>query len=532
MRLKLILSAVLVVLLGVVLHIATVRGLPGNMGDTTKLGSLIREASPFESSHERAPYAEMIAIKDNHTIQLTKDLANFGSPDIGFKGTKYFSFFPSGVSASILPGYLLGSRFNLGQVSAYLTMGLFTTIAMLFIFLICRDVFELPLWAAIIAPLTYAFGTTAWSYSVTIYQHAPAAALAMASFYSVWRYRQKGRKQFVWAAAVWFIYGISLFFDYPNALLLLPFMVYFLISSLSVSMVKRRKKVLRISMNSAILRAMPVFIALILYHGYHNAHFLGGWKQIGNNLQRYTVKTAEQIRQEKVDAKKRLERENATKRELAEKAGGGITKALSEDKVPVNAQILLVGVDKGLFLFSPIMLLALLGIITLRKKPIVEKSILLAFIIANVFVYSSFGDPYGGWAYGPRYLIPSMAGFSIFIAIGLTQPKLQILRKLTFVILFGVSSAIALAGALTTNLVPPKVEADFLKLKYYNFTHAFDLLHKNVSTSFVYNQYFASRISLMQYAEAIWMTLYVLVVAVVFIVPLMSRETPVKEANK
>lgn len=530
MSLKLLLSAVFILALGLVVHAATVRGLPGNLSQPSQFRGLAREASPFESSHERAPYAEMLSVLQRGTIQLSKPFADFGSPDIGFDGKRYFSFFPSGVSASLIPGYVLGSKFALGQVGAYYTMGIFTTLTMIFIFLICRQVFSLPTWASLVAPITFGFGTTAWSYSVTIYQHAPAAFFAMAMFYSTWQYSQKTRKQILWAAAIWFIFGISLFFDYPNALLLLPFMVYFLLSSLTVSMVKRKKKVLRISLNSAILRTLPIFIVLIIWHGWHNQHFLGHYTQIGNNLPRYTIKTAAQLKQEKVDVSKQKEADDSKRLEKHEKATGGIARALTEDKVPRNVQILLVGVDKGLFLFSPVMIVALLGVITLRKKPIMEKSILLAFILTNVLIYSSFGDPYGGWAFGPRYLIPAMAALSVFIAIGLTEKRLQIIRKIVFTVLFGVSSAIALAGAITTNLVPPKVEADFLKLNYYNFARNFDILSRDVSTSYVYNTYFKSHISLIAYAEYLWLTLFVIMVGLVFIVPLFSSKDTKKEA--
>lgn len=530
MKLKLLLSAVFILVLGLVVQAATVRGLPGNLSKPSELGGLSREATPFESSHERAPYAEMLSILQRGTIQLSKPLADFGSPDIGHDGNRYFSFFPSGVSASLIPGYLLGSKFNMGQVGAYYTIGVFTALAMVFIFLICRQIFDLPTWASLAAPITYAFGTTAWSYSVTIYQHAPAAFFAMAIFYFAWRYKQHTRKQFFWASAVWFIYGISLFFDYPNALVLLPFMVYFALSSLSFSMVKRKKKVLRISLNSAILRAMPVFIALVIWHGWHNAHFLGSFKTIGNNLPRYVIKTEAQLKAEKTDAKKAKEAADQKKSELAEKKAGGITKALSEDKVPRNILILLMGIDKGLFLFSPVLIMGILGIITLRKKQAMEKSILLAFIIADILIYSSFGDPYGGWAYGPRYLVPAMAGLSIFTVIGLAGHRLQILRKIAFILLFGISSAIAVAGAITTNLVPPKVEADFLKLNYYNFEHAFDLLTRNISTSYVYNTYFKS-VPLTQYAEYLWLSIYAIMVFVIFIVPLFSPK-PVRKEGK
>ena len=65
----------------------------------------------------------------------------------------------------------------------------------------------------------------------------------------------------------------------------------------------------------------------------------------------------------------------------------------------------------------------------------------------------------------PKFLI----GQTIFVAIWISREKFGVVRRMIFFILFAASSAIALAGPLTTNLIPPKVEADYLKIPFYNF---------------------------------------------------------------
>ena len=498
------------VIIGLLFFSATIRGVPGNLENVAQLGPLTVPGGPFESSHERAPYAEMLAIKNRGTIELGKDLADFGAPDVGYEGNSYYSFFPSGVPVVTLAGYSLGSPMGLGQVSAFFMMSIISIITMVTIFLICRDMFTLPIWASMAAAILFAFGTPAWSYSITIYQHAVAACFSMLMFYFTWQYRKRGKYHFVWASLVWSLYGFSLFFDYPNAVLLLPNMLYLLLSSFRVRRYHEGQRV-AFSFNFAIVTSMIFFVLIAGYLGYHNTTYFGSWHSIANNLTRYTPGTEVQI---------------ADTTPLVHLSRVG--KALTEELFPTGVGILLFGIDKGLFFFSPVLLMAVLGYLTLwDKRRSMELGVLATLPAFNLFVYASFGDPYGGWAFGPRYLVPAMAPLSILAVLGLMGKRLQVIRRLVFVLLFVVSSAIAAAGALTSNLIPPKVEADYLKIPYYNFLRNFDLIFENQSASFLYNTTFHTTLSLEQYALILWGTLIVIMFGLVLVTPLIFRRKTV-----
>ena len=64
---------------------------------------------------------------------------------------------------------------------------------------IARQVFRLPLWAALSAVIIFAFGCTAWSYAITLYQHPVTVFFMLSGFYAVWRFSQGGRLGWLWA---------------------------------------------------------------------------------------------------------------------------------------------------------------------------------------------------------------------------------------------------------------------------------------------------------------------------------------------
>jgi hypothetical protein len=156
--------------------------------------------------------------------------------------------------------------------------------------------------------------------------------------------------------------------------------------------------------------------------------------------------------------------------------------------------------------------------------------ILLGVIGANLFVYSSFGDPWGGWAFGPRYLIVSMSVLSIFVAYWLNNDHFRIFRKLAFLILFVVSSAIGLVGALTTNQIPPKVEADYLKMGY-NYLLNFRYMFNGISSSYMYKEYFSQIMTLPNYYLMIWGTIIFIICIIIFVLPVISKGNGNKNPN-
>ena len=70
--------------------------------------------------------------------------------------------------------------------------------------------------------------------------------------------------------------------------------------------------------------------------------------------------------------------------------------------------------------------------------------------------------------------------------------------KTAVFLLIALSCAIALLGALTTGLTPPKVEADFLRIKY-GLPYNYEFLAQNQSSSFLYNNFLSGRVTLNGY---------------------------------
>src|SRR5258708_24519340 len=125
-------------------------------------------------------------------------------------------------------------------------------------------------------------------------------------------------------------------------------MFYFLFSSFDF---KKSADKLSIQFRVTILITFIVFIALAALHLYYNQSLYGSWKKIGqsSNFQRYRIGDYEQLIQKRADFQ----------------AAPTVTTSdqiFKEDLIINGGFTLLFGPDKGIFLFSPILLLGLFGI--------------------------------------------------------------------------------------------------------------------------------------------------------------------------
>jgi len=503
-------AVIFIILIGLGLYTATIRGVYGNPQPETIKAELEGPAKPFELSPERGRFAHVMALSQTGQYALTDKLGDFVSPDVGYYGGKFFSFFAPGISYMALPFYNFGAQYNLAQVAAFSLISLAAIGSLIFVFLICRNVLKLPVSASILAVLIFGFGSTAWSYSITLYQHLLTVFFSLSGFYAIWKFKQSGAWGWPYMAWAWLAYALAIFIDYPNALLLLPVMIYALVVSFNVS--KDDQKV-RVKFRPAIVLTFVVFLFITGLHFYHNQTYFGSWKRLSGSLVGIKV-----LQTKNLIGKEPAEIDRAIADDAAKKAN--VVKVFSEEKIPNSPGTLLFSKDRGLFFYAPIFIFAILGLLlALKKSRNLEIGILLGLVGANLFLYSSWGDPWGGWAYGPRYLIPSMAILSMFIAYWLAnQQKWVWLKKFLVFILLAYSSAVALLGALTTNAVPPRVEADYLHLKY-NFFYNLDLLKSNTSGSFIYNTYFKAHYTLYEYGLVIYTFLMLIFLIVLFILP-------------
>ena len=120
----------------------------------------------------------------------------------------------------------------------------------------------------------------------------------------------------------------------------------------------------------------------------------------------------------------------------------------------------------------------------------------ISFVIIS---YAMFGDPWGGWSFGPRYLIPASALTCAFIGYAIQRYGRKIIFGLIFLALLIPSVYLSYLGALTTNAIPPKQEAEHLVTPIpYTPKYNRQFVKKNLSSSLVYNLFLTSFISVNQ----------------------------------
>lgn len=494
-----------IVVVGAVFYTLTLRGVYGNPDQNAIKNNLDRATKPFELSPERGRYALVASLAENHSFALSQTLADAVYPDVGYYQGRFYTYFVPGISLLALPFYMIGAHYNLAQVFSFSVIPIITILTLIFLFKIAYDIFKLPLWMSLFAPFVFAFASTSWSYAITLYQHQVTTFFIISSFYAVWKYKQKTAWSSLWAILVWFNYGYAIFIDYPNVILMLPIIIYFLITSFEKI---QQNGVIKVSFRLAFVYSSLFFILLTIMHGYYNYTQFGDWKRLSGSLLGYKA-IKEQHLFETANTKKIAQFENA-KQPL---------NFFKEDLLPNGMYTLIASTDRGILFYSPIFLLALLGIFSTLSKLNLETGVLISIILVNFCVYASFGDPWGGWAFGPRYLIPSMAVLSLFVVLWLSNIKFTIHSKILAFFYFIYSSAIALLGALTSNAVPPKIEADYLGMKY-NFLLNVDYLKSQQSGSFIYNNFLSHTISLTEYFFIIHAGITIIVFIILFILPL------------
>ena len=164
----------------------------------------------------------------------------------------------------------------------------------------------------------------------------------------------------------------------------------------------------------------------------------------------------------------------------------------------------LISPDRGVIFYSPVLLLGLIGLATAQSKKSKFIPVLVSVALVNFVLYSMWGDPYGGWAFGSRYLIPAYAIICIFLSFALTRFSKSILFIVVFSILATYSIGVNTLGAITTSQNPPKVEAIPLsqlsgREEKYTYERNFDYLIGNKSKSFLWRTWFSKYLNSVEY---------------------------------
>ncbi len=491
-----ILLGLLAVFIFVVL-IVSIRGFLGNPTAKTLSTPYWKENGPLELSPERGRFALTYSLVENHSFVFSNDIGKFAEPDVAVSRGRYVSLFAPLVSFMAAPGYIIGRYFGASQFGAFSIIAifaLFNTILLIQIGIILGA----NKWASAIASTVFIFGTPAFAYAVNLYQHHISTFLILASIYALLKFKK------VWGVMIAFLFcAAAIPLDYPNLFFMFPIGVYALGRIISFEQL-RNKISIKISL-TRFLTLLVMILPIIFFLWFNNASY-GNPFQLSGTLQ--SVKD--------IQGTKNLESAEAAKT-LAANAKKKTVFALFQTRNMVNGfYIHTVSPDRGVIYYAPVILFGIVGFLLALKKKVQMVPLLGAIVGANVLLYSMWGDPWGGWAFGSRYLIPSYAILSIFVALLLTYWNKKVWVLVVFIFIAFYSIAVNTLGAITTSAMPPQVEVLELEkvshmVQKYTYAKNWDFLLLGHSKSFAYQTFFKSYITPLYFYEILVVSIFAVV---------------------
>lgn len=477
--------------------ILSLRGIVGNPTSATINETRWHEAGPFELSPERGRFALALSLAENRSFSFSTPIARFATPDLGYWKGEFVSLFAPGVSFVIIPGLILGSLFNVGQVGVYTTIAFFALCNTMLVSNIARKLGASRV-AATMASTAFILGTPAFAYGVSLYQHHISLFLLLCCVYILMSYRSV--KSLV---VVWFMIAFSLSVDYPNFFMMIPIVLY-AVARCADKLIEKDKLIVRINPIFCLAVIGAVFPILLFlgsnYLSYGNPTQLAGTVQAIKSLDAAGKPQANQEGEIDLAEIQDEERDGAASRSAV---GFFLTRNLLN-----GFYIHFFSPDRGIIFYTPVMLLGIVAFYFILKKDNMAVRLLLSIMGLNVLFYSMWGDPWGGWAFGSRYLIPTYAVLSIFLALALTRFRKKMAFLVIFYVFLSYSVAVNALGALTSSRNPPKIEVLYLEElsgmeQKYTYDRNIEYLLNQGSKSFVWRTYLQDKFSAAQYYFAI-----------------------------
>jgi hypothetical protein len=469
------------------LYAFTVRGNTGNPTPSQIDFELNNSGEAFETSQERSRYAIILSLVNYKRFDLG-EYASMGTPDIGKSNGKYYSFFPPATSVMAIPLYLLGLRLNMAQMMTFSISTIFSLLTMYMIWKFAKRQ-GLSSSLSLFLALAFGFATNAWGYSVTLYAHLLSAFCITSGLYLATK--ETSKHPFWDNLGIWFLYALAIYIDFPNIFGFFPIALVSFLETLKVTKIEQRIKV---DVRFWKL-AGPIFLVVLLMgYGYYNYIHFGDPLKMSNTISRVKdLKAADLAVPEK---------------------GSDATGILKTRSLLNGLSSFIISQDRGIIFYTPIALLAFMSAFGLSRVSYKTKNLLVAVPAISLVTYSMFGDPYGGWAFGSRYMISILPCLIILGGIGLQGildsyglPQ-RVLARILYSLVFIYSAAISLLAPLTTNVIPPFVEARNIGLlSDYRINIA--MLNDNSLNSFLYNNYLSNYLTGVQYYFVILIPLLV-----------------------
>lgn len=437
-------------------------------------------SGPFELSPERGRFALTYSMVEDRSVFFSVDIARFVVPDLGYARGNYVSLFAPGVSLLILPGYLIGKVFGIAQVGAFAAISVFAILNFILIRLISKKLGASEA-SSILTSLVFLFASPAFAYGVNLYQHHISTFMVLFGIYLL----MGSKRQWLRLFLIWFLCAVSIVIDYPNLFLMLPIGFAALLRLVEIretqTLLKFKLNLARFFTFTAVLIPLAIFMTFS-YLSYGNplqfSGTIAGVKAIDENG-RPTSGRGEDF-------------QNVAKFVNPERQEKSSLNFFKPRDIVNGLYIHLFSPDRGVITYTPVILLGLIGFYLLYKSHNNFGLIFGSIVAINIILYSMWGDPWGGWAFGSRYLIPSYAVMAIFLSVALTRFSKNKIFLLLFSLVMIYSISVNTLGAITTSAIPPKVEAIALeqlsgKQERYSFDRNWEHLNTSGSKSFIYN---------------------------------------------
>ncbi len=495
---KFLMLSSLVILCGLILSLS-LRGLPGNPNGETLNSSVWQGDGPFELSPERGRFALLYTLVENHSFQFPDAIGKFAIPDVAVSKGKYVSLFAPLLSFVAIPGYVIGKYFGASQVG---TFAMISVVALLNVILLRLIAIRLGAdsIAATIASLVFLFGTPAFSYAVTLYQHHLSTFLILLSIYAL----LKSNK--AWSLiVVFFVCALAIPLDYPNLFFMFPISIFALGRIISFESIKSK---LSVRINLFKLLTPLVMILPILFFLWFNQASYGNPFQLSG-----TLPSARHL----LDNVSGNPNTSTQLQALSTSNRSDTALKFFQTRYLLNGfYIHFVSPDRGVIYYAPVVLFGIIGFFLSLRKNVQMTPLLASIVGANILLYSMWGDPYGGWAFGSRYLIPAYAILSIFIALFLTYWRKSVMFLAGFLLVAFYSIAVNTLGAITTNAIPPQVEVLNLEklsglVQKYTYAKNWDILVAGHSKSFVYQTFLKNYLSAIQFYQILIVSIFIFV---------------------
>lgn len=440
---------------------------------------------PFEASNNTSRYVLTETIVTNGSFTFDSRQTRFAAPDVVIYQGKAFSIFTPGVSFVGIPFYYVGTWLSIPQIATYMATILFALLNATLIYVIARNLGATRL-ASFVSFCLFLFGTNALPYIFSFTQHHYSLSIILLAILNAIS------KRTVYSnILLGVLFGAGLLFDIPNVIMLLPVGLYVAAKHFELSYTSEK---IKIRVKTSLLWIIGGALPLLLLFAVYNHQITGSYTKIGQLLGRADFS-------EKVVEKP-------------------IQKNIYDQKLPFNPRneveglyTLLISNERSWLWYCPVVLFGFLGMyIGYKKRETRILSVLLGSVVAtNIVIYSMFGDPWGGWAFGPRYLIPSVGILSAFIALTLDRYRKRVLFGIIFLSLLGYSLYISTLGMVTTSTIPPKQEAVALNNPIpYTYEYNQKLAQANSTKSYIYNTYLKEMIDVNQFVLIYAGTVFIL----------------------